>query len=239
MFESTGAAGRNRTGDLRITNALLYQLSYSGNRGMIIVLMPFLSKVEKCRVLRYVGFVFLTVGLRSFAVGHFLLVTLWLIELNSMHNTWKGRQMNSKKTLIERQAGFSLIELMIVVAVVAILAAIAVPAYNDYSIRGMITGATSNLATKRVQMEQFFQDNRTYVGAPVCADDSTSSEFFTFSCAANVGPPPTYTITATGKGSMSGFIYTINQNNDRATTGAGSGWTSNGACWVTKKDGTC
>jgi hypothetical protein len=32
QFESTGAAGRNRTGDLRITNALLYQLSYSGEK---------------------------------------------------------------------------------------------------------------------------------------------------------------------------------------------------------------
>jgi hypothetical protein len=32
LLESTGAAGRNRTGDLRITNALLYQLSYSGEK---------------------------------------------------------------------------------------------------------------------------------------------------------------------------------------------------------------
>jgi hypothetical protein len=32
LSDSTGAAGRNRTGDLRITNALLYQLSYSGEK---------------------------------------------------------------------------------------------------------------------------------------------------------------------------------------------------------------
>ncbi len=36
MLESSGAAGRNRTADLRITNALLYRLSYSGNKARII-----------------------------------------------------------------------------------------------------------------------------------------------------------------------------------------------------------
>ena len=46
MFESTGAAGRNRTGDLRITNALLYQLSYSGNEGRIIVIKAASNKLN-------------------------------------------------------------------------------------------------------------------------------------------------------------------------------------------------
>jgi prepilin-type N-terminal cleavage/methylation domain-containing protein len=52
--------------------------------------------------------------------------------------------------------GFTLIELMIVVAVVGILTAIAVPSYTNYVIRGKIPEATSQLASKRVQMEQFF-----------------------------------------------------------------------------------
>jgi prepilin-type N-terminal cleavage/methylation domain-containing protein len=71
---------------------------------------------------------------------------------------------------------------MMVVAVIAILGAIALPAYNDFIIRGRIPDATSHLAAKRVQMEQFYQDNRTYASAPPCASDAASSKYFTFSC---------------------------------------------------------
>ena len=90
---------------------------------------------------------------------------------------------------MNKQSGFTLIELMIVVAIVGILATIAYPSYSDYVIRGRIPEATSALAAKRVQLEQFFQDNRTYVGAPACAaDDATTSRFFNFSC--NPAGPP-------------------------------------------------
>ena len=64
---------------------------------------------------------------------------------------------------MKAQSGFTLLELMIVVVVVAILASIAYPAYTDYIIRSRIPEATSTLATKRIQMEQWFQDNRTYL----------------------------------------------------------------------------
>ncbi len=139
-----------------------------------------------------------------------------------------------------KNAGFSLIELMIVVAIIGILSAIAVPAYNDYVTRGRIPDATSGLASKRVQLEQFYQDNRTYAGADgagqPCADDTTTSKYFNFSCtAANAA---TYTIQAAGKGAMAGFTFTINQDNVKSTTAAPAGWPT-GACWVTSKGTTC
>ena len=59
-------------------------------------------------------------------------------------------------------SGFTLIEVMITVAIVAILAAIAVPSYNEYVQRARITEATSALADMRNKMEQYFQDNRTW-----------------------------------------------------------------------------
>ena len=136
-----------------------------------------------------------------------------------------------------RQKGFSLIELMVVVVIIAIIASFAVPAYQDYVVRSRLTEATSLLAAKRVQVEQFYDNNRTYVNAPGCADDATSSKNFTFSCA-NVAAN-TYRLEATGKSTMSGFTLRIDQDNNRSTPSAGSGWSANNNCWVTKKDGSC
>ena len=95
------------------------------------------------------------------------------------------------------QAGFTLIEVMITVAIVAILSMVALPSYREYVIRGNIPEATSRLATKQVQMEQFFQDNRTYVGGTGCTADTASSKYFDFSCSAVTAT--TFTITAAGK----------------------------------------
>lgn len=139
-----------------------------------------------------------------------------------------------------RQLGFTLVELMSVVAITAILASIAVPAYRDSVIRGKIPEATSTLSIKRVQMEQYFQDNRTYVGAPACDADTGASQFFDFSCS---GAPTatTFTLQAVGKGDMTDFSFTINQSGTRATSGVHAGWQlpNPNSCWVTKKGGQC
>lgn len=136
-----------------------------------------------------------------------------------------------------RLAGFTLVEVMVTVAIVAILAAVAVPQYRDYVTRGRIPDATSALAAKQVQLEQYFQDRRTYVNAPACASDATTSQFFTFSCTASSATA--YVLAATGKSSMTGFTYTINEGSVRATTAVPTGWTSSNNCWVVKKDGSC
>ncbi len=137
-------------------------------------------------------------------------------------------------------AGFSLIEVMIVVAIVAIFSAVALPAYSDYVTRGRIPQATSNLANMGVKLEQYFQDNRTYVGAcangtvaPLPADDN-----FTYTCPTLTASA--FTVVATGSGPMSGFTYVIDQANTKTSTAVPSGWgTAPVACWVTRRDGVC
>jgi type IV pilus assembly protein PilE len=137
----------------------------------------------------------------------------------------------------QREQGFTLIELLITIVIVAILSMAALPSYREYVIRGNVPEATSRLATKQVQMEQWFQDNRTYVGGTACTADTASSKYFDFSCS---GVSATaFTMSAVGKGAMTGFTYTVTQTGAKATTAVPSGWTSSTSCWVTKKGGTC
>lgn len=126
-----------------------------------------------------------------------------------------------------KQQGFTLIELMITVAIVAILASIAVPAYSDYVRRGQLSDATTALADLRVRMEQFYQDNRTYTGAgcsAACGAPCANTQFFGYTCAtANAGQ--TFTMTAAGAGGLTtGFTYTVNEQNTRTTESFYSGW---------------
>ena len=139
------------------------------------------------------------------------------------------------------QRGFTLIELMIVVVIAAILAAIAIPSYQDYIRRGRITEAVSALSEARVKMEQFFQDNRTYAGTCVTgtvAPPLTNTANWTFACSGQ--STTAYLITATGISGVLGFVYTVDQANTRTTTSLPSGWTGSGnTCWVIRNDGSC
>jgi len=151
--------------------------------------------------------------------------------------------------MTSRYAGFTVIELMVAVVIIAILAAVALPAYQDYVQRGKLVDAFNGLSDFRVRMEQFYQDNRRYDGGGLggCGAAAPTSRFFTFTCAPAAAPAQTYVATATGVASegMGGFVFTINEANARATaiTGgsaaAGSGWAANAACWVRRKPNTC
>ena len=141
---------------------------------------------------------------------------------------------------MKRPDGFTLIELLIAVAIVGILAAIALPAYNQYLVRGKLTEAYSNLLAIRVQSEQWFQDNRSYAGMP-CT--TTNARYFGYVCSNQTAT--TYTVTASGNAGtdLAGFAFSIDQSNARATviTGAAAtkGWSGNATCWIVRKNGSC
>jgi type IV pilus assembly protein PilE len=150
---------------------------------------------------------------------------------------------------VKTKKGFTLIELMIAVAVIGILLGVGLPAYSDYVKRGKLIEGTSTLSDGRVKIEQYFQDNRTYTTiAVVLAMNGCVSTLplpaattnFNYSCS-NLSTT-TYTITATGIGSLAGFIYTIDQDNAKKTTNAPAGWakpTMPATCWIVKKGGGC
>lgn len=135
------------------------------------------------------------------------------------------------------EGGFTLIELMVVIAIISILLSVALPSYNDYIVRSKIPDATSELSAKRARVEAFYDNNHTYVGAPDCV--ASSGKFFNFTCPSGNLTLSTYTLQAEGTGTMAGFTYTIDQANAKATTSVPSGWTSNANCWVLRKDGSC
>ena len=142
-----------------------------------------------------------------------------------------------------RQAGFTLLELMITVAVIAILSAVAIPQFADYTKRGKIPEATATLSDLRLRAESYYANNRTYVpGAGVLDWTAVAApRYFGFAC---VTAASTYTCTATGgtgptDRSMLGFAYTVNQNNVKTSTITVSGWGNSATCWVTKKGETC
>lgn len=138
---------------------------------------------------------------------------------------------------MKKQSGFTLIELMIVVAIIAILAAVALPSYTDYVIRGRIPEATSGLAGARVRMEQWFMDNRTYAGGPFCGQ-TISGKFFDLT--ADNCSAAGYLLKATGKNEMSGFEYTVDQSNAQTSTVTGfAHFSGNATCWVIKTGGQC
>jgi type IV pilus assembly protein PilE len=152
-----------------------------------------------------------------------------------LQNKTSRNFQSNPRSEADSQQGFTLVELMIVVVVIGILSAVAMPAYTDYVKRGKAAEATSTLADMRIKMEQFFQDNRTYIGGP--CTPSGAVKFFTYSCSS--GPTATaYILQAAGNASesMDSFNFTVDQGNAKTSNFDG---TVGATCWLTKKGGTC
>jgi len=135
------------------------------------------------------------------------------------------------------QRGFTLIEVLVTVAIVGVLLAVAMPAYSDYVIRGRLSEAFSALSSAQASAEQYWSNKRDYTGFDATTNFPGATTNFTYALS-NVSPS-SYTITATGIGKMAGFVYTVNQGGTHATVGSPAGWGTNPNCWVDHKGGSC
>lgn len=139
----------------------------------------------------------------------------------------------------ESHYGFTLIELLIAVAIVGILAAVALPSYNDYVRRGQIPEAFTYLSNYRIQMEQYYQDTRAYGSGTTCANGAITSapggsKYFTYSCTpTNSGQGFTLTATSTSQMALA-HEYTLDHTNTRTTTQFKGQTMSDKSCWLVK-----
>ena len=151
--------------------------------------------------------------------------------------------MTSRRDRAVPRQGFTVVELLVAVAIVGILAAIAVPQYGSYITRSRILDAFAKLSDYRTRMEQYFLDRRSYVDdSGACgvapASSPAPADAFQVACTATAR---SFVYTATGidaKG-MARFIYTIDDTGTRATVSLPSGWIRNAECWTIRADGSC
>jgi type IV pilus assembly protein PilE len=143
--------------------------------------------------------------------------------------------------------GFTLIEVMITVAIIGILASVALPAYTDYLRRGQLPQAFTYLSDYRIKLEQYYQDNRNY-GSSGCGTGGTTTinfvpvvnpRFFEFECGLNSSGNGTagsgYVLTAKGLAGTraSGYHYSIDQAGNKKTPQFANA-TSTKNCWAVK-----
>jgi len=125
--------------------------------------------------------------------------------------------------------GYTLIELMITVAIIGILAAVAIPIYNGYTRTGKEAEAKAGLSTVALLEEQYFAENRAYVaGADAAAlkaviDFQPEGNNFVWSVDPGGGGIGT-SFVATADGSANGLpIFTIDEANNKTKDG-NPGW---------------
>lgn len=137
--------------------------------------------------------------------------------------------MNSLYRKPPRAGGFTLVELVITVAIVAILMAIALPSYRQYIRRSTRAEAQAYMMAVAARQQQFLLDTRAYaatladVGVPVPANVQTA---YTLAMPAPTASPPAFTITLTPASAQSADpCGTLSINQAAVKTAATSG------CW--------
>ena len=152
----------------------------------------------------------------------------------------RGRHAPSASVGIAGTRGMTLIELMIVVAVIALLGAVALPAYQDSVRKAHRADAKAALTTAAQRLERFYTENSRYdtaTAGPLGTETIstlTENRYYTVALGVIAETRNAYTLTATPQGAQASDScgsFTLNQRGDRGVVPpAGSTLTST-ECW--------
>lgn len=127
--------------------------------------------------------------------------------------------------VMRNEKGFTLIELMIVIAIIGILAAVAIPSYQNYTKRAKASEAKILLDAIRTNEETYKAEYNVYTTSnTLLGDPSSNKKYYTYAIAAS-----TTTFTATASGSATGTAagltgtWTLNQSGILSGTAVTSG----------------
>lgn len=153
-----------------------------------------------------------------------------------MHFTYFMQRPRERVADHARRSGFTLIEMMITVAIIGILAAIALPSYAEYVRRARLSEAFDAMSAYRMRAEQLYQDGGNY-GAGACGVATpAASDYFTYACTLTASGQG-FSLTATGKAAMVDYAFAIDDQNNRSTTAFHGASGLPKACWMSSLSG--
>ena len=135
---------------------------------------------------------------------------------------------------MKKHLGFTLIELMIVITILAILASVGYPAYQNQMRKGRRSEAQQLMLDVANRQEQYLLDARQYADEFTdlgissdsfsCTASTCSNSYYDVTMTESDGPPPTFTITATAKGAQTEDGNMTLNNTGAKTLDGSSGW---------------